>query len=124
MASTFASLSLFNSGPHRFILGKLGRYTRGPFQTPAELPFTSNDALRELSIIQSGRLIAATNAELWTLIDAVQLRAEQGLVGTLVDHQGKQWTNLTLHNFQPERRIDRGRSFSVRYRCDYLRFGG
>ncbi|MDX2116302.1 MAG: hypothetical protein SFZ24_11885 [Planctomycetota bacterium] len=123
MASTFAGLALFNSGPHRFVIRSAGRLVRAPFQTPLELPFTINEAVRELWIVQRGRLIAPTNAELMTLMDAVQARAELGQFGTLVDHHGKQWTSMTMLSFDPDDRIDRGRVCSVRYRVEYLRFG-
>lgn len=123
MASTFAGLSLFNSGPHRFSLGRTGRFVRGPFETPFELAVSTNEGKRELQIVQFGRLIAASNAALWTLVEAVRTEAELPRTGTLIDHTGKQWTSMTLVSFEPGRRIDRGRVFSVTYRAVYLRFG-
>lgn len=123
MASSFAGFSLFNSGPHRFIVGRLGRLTRGPFETPTEDPFTTDEGPRELAIIQTGRLIAPTTSALWTLVEAIRSHVELPRVGTLTDHHGRQWTNLTLYRFDPDDRIDRGREVSLRYRALYLRFG-
>lgn len=123
MSSTFANLALFNSGPHRFIVGRLGRFTRGPFSTFLELPHTTDDAKRELVITQNGRLAASTNAALWSLADAVQAEAELPRNGTLIDHHGRPWTNMTLISFRPADRIDRGRVYSLAYRATYLRFG-
>lgn len=124
MASTFGGVGYFNSGPHRFIVGRLGRLVQGPFQTPLDLPYSTDRGPAELRIIQTGRLVASTNAGLWTLIDAIQTRAEGTQAGTLVDHHGRQWMNLRMISFRPDAQIDRGRVYSVRYQVDYLRFGG
>lgn len=123
MASTFAGLSLFNSGPHRFTLARCGRVVRGPFETPLDLPQSTDEGRGiELRIQQFGRLIAPTNAELWTQIEAIRAEAEARRTGTLIDHHGKQWLAISLITFEPARRIDRGRVFSVSYRCTYLKF--
>lgn len=124
MASTFAGFQLFNSGPHRFIIGRVGRLIRGPFESPFDLPYTTNEGVRELTIQQLGRLVAASNTELWSLIDAIQAQCELPRTGTLTDHWNRQWTGMTLTTFEPAQRIDRGRVFSVGYRVVYLRFGG
>ena len=124
MASTFAGFSLFDSGPHRFIVGRLGRLTRGPFSTPTEDPFTTDEAVREVVIVQTGRLVASTNAALWALVDAIKSHAELPRTGTLVDHHGRSWTGMTLHRFDPADRVDRGREYSLGYRVMYLKFGG
>jgi hypothetical protein len=123
MASTFAGLSLFNSGPHRFALARCGRLVRGPFETPLDLPNSTDEGRAiELRIQQFGRLIAANSADLWTLIEAIRAEAEARRTGTLIDHNGKQWTAISQVTFEPARRIDRGRVFSVSYRCSYLKF--
>lgn len=124
MASTFAGFSLFDSGPHRFIVGRIGRLTRAPFSTPTEDPFTTDEAARELAILQTGRLVASTNAALWALVDAIKSHAELPRTGTLVDHHGRSWTGMTLYRFDPADRIDRGREYSLSYRAVYLKFGG
>lgn len=123
MGSTFAGLTLFNSGPHRFIVGRLGRLTRGPFLTPLGLPFTTDEGVREVLILQTGRLVATTDAALWVLVDAIQAAAELPTTGTLVDHHGRAWTTMTLIRFQPAEQIDRGRTVSLGYEARYLRFG-
>jgi hypothetical protein len=124
MASTFAGLSLFNSGPHRFSIARVGRLVRAPFLTPLALPVSTDEGLAiELRVLQQGRLIATTNNDLWTLIDAIRAEAEAKRTGTLVDHHGKTFASLSLITFDPARTIDRGRTFSIAYRCTYLRFG-
>ena len=123
MASTFAGKSLFNSGPHRFIIGRVGRLTRGPFQTPLDLPYTTDEGVRELVVLQRGRLVATTNLSLWSKIDLIQTEAEAITTGTLIDHHGRSWTDMTLIRFEPSGWIDRGRMFTLAYEAIYLRFG-
>jgi len=122
MASTFAGLNLFNSGPHRFIVGTLGRLTRGPYVHPNVTSRTQDFDVRELTLFQTGRLIAASEAALWSLVDAIKVQAELPRTGTLVDHHARSWTNLTLVRFAPDDRVDRGRTFSLRYEALYIRF--
>lgn len=122
MASTFAGLTLFNSGPHRFVVGRLGRLVRGPFQTPTEDPFTTDEAAREVAVLQTGRLVAPSTSALWALVDAIGAQAELPRTGTLVDHHGRSWSDMTLLSFDPEDRVDRGREVSLGYRVMYLRF--
>lgn len=124
MTSTFGGIAYFNSGPHRFVVERLGRLVQGPFETGLDLAFSTDRGPKELAMLQTGRLIAPTNAALWTLIDAIQSRCEGTLAGTLVDHHGRAWTGLRMIAFQPEDRIDRGRVYSLAYRVRYLRFGG
>jgi hypothetical protein len=123
MGSTFGGVAYFNSGPHRFVVRRLGRLVQGPFETALDLPYSTDRGPAEVAVVQTGRLVAATNAALWTLIDAIQARAELLTTGTLVDHHGRSWTTMRMIRFAPADRIDRGRVFSLRYRVDYLRFG-
>ena len=123
MASTFAGKSLFNSGPHRFAIRRVGRLTRGPFATPLDLPYTTDEGVRELAIFHRGRLVATTNLSLWSKIDLIQTEAEAITVGTLIDHQGRSWSDMTLIRFEPSAWIDRGRVFTMTYEALYLRFG-
>jgi len=124
MASTFAGLSLFDSGPHRFIEARSGRIVSGPFFSPTSgaFPYSIDEGKRELAVIQTGRLAAATNAALWALIDAIRVQAELPRKGTLIDHHGRSWPNMTMIAFRPGTRIDRGRLFCLAYTVSYLRF--
>ncbi len=124
MASTFGGVAYFNSGPHRFVVKRLGRLVQGPFGTALDLPYSTDRGPAEVAVVQTGRLTAATNAALWAIIDSIQAKAESNTAGTLIDHHGRQWTNLKMIGFRMSDRIDRGRVLSVRYQVDYLRFGG
>lgn len=124
MASTFGGVAYFNSGPHRFVVKKLGRLVQGPFVTALDLPYSTDRGPAEVAVVQTGRLTAATNAALWAIIDSIQAKAETNQTGTLIDHHGRQWTTMRMIAFRMSDRIDRGRVLSVRYQVDYLRFGG
>lgn len=123
MASTFAGLSLFGSGPHRFAVGSLGRHFLEPDRGINSAPTTWDREQAELTIYQRGRLAAASDATLMALVDAIRAEAELPRTGTLVDHHGRSWTNLTMLRFEMEDRIDRGRVVSVGYSVMYREIG-
>jgi hypothetical protein len=81
-----------------------------------------NAALREIIVDQSGRLVAADDAALWALVDAVQSEAEATNNRTLTDHHGRAWTGMRMILFEPGDRIDRGRVVSVAYEVRYLKW--
>lgn len=122
MASTFAGMSLFNSGPHRFAERPGGRVFLPPLQfddlTDITVVFPS--AL-ELAVEQRGRLIGADEADLWSQIDAIRAEAEVARTGTLVDNAGRSRADMTLLLFRPSDRIDRGRVVSAAYDALYIR---
>jgi len=119
MASTFAGLSLFDSGPHRFSIRGVGRHWLDPDQGQNSAAQTWDRAVRELQVEQRGRLIGADEADLWSQVDAIRAQAELPRTGTLVDHSGRSWPGLTMLRFEPEDRVDRGRVVSVGYRVVY-----
>lgn len=124
MASSFAGLDLFGSGPHRFAMGAAGRLVVGALRPPSyDTHSVDMGAALELRIVQRGRLVAATPAALWTLIDAVRVQAELPRNGTLIDHHGRSWANMTLVRFELAGPISRGRVASVGYTAEYLRYG-
>lgn len=119
MASTFAGFTLFNSGPHRFALIALGRHYLAPDAGINSQPTTWDRNKLEVTIRQTGRLIAATDAAMWTLVDAIRTQAELPRTGTLTDHHGRSWAGMTLLRFTPADRIDRGRVVSLGYEALY-----
>ena len=119
MASTFAGLSLFESGPHRFAIGHVGRHFLEPDRGSNTAPTTWDRGKAELTIFQSGRLVAADDAALMALVDAIRAEAELPRTGTLVDHHGRAWPGMTMLRFEPEGRIDRGREVSQGYSVLY-----
>lgn len=122
MASTFNGQGYFNSGPHRFIIGRVGRVIAAPLGGSNPLPEWDDLGRAQLVIDQRGRLVAATTAALWTLIDAIRTATELPTTGTLIDHQGRSWPTMTLSRLQLEDRIDRGRQASVGYTALYIKY--
>lgn len=123
MASTFAGLSLFDSGPHRFGVGRLGRHFLEPDRGINSAPTTWDRGKAEPTVFQRGRLVAPSDAALTALVDAIRAEAELPRTGTLVDHHGRSWTNMTMLRFEMEDRIDRGRLVSVAYTVLYREIG-
>jgi hypothetical protein len=124
MASSFAGMDLFGSGPHRFAMGAAGRLVVGALRPPAyDTHSVDMGATLELRIVQRGRLVAATTSALWTLVDAIRTQTELPRNGTLIDHHGRSWTNMTLIRFEVAGPIDRGRMVSMAYEAEYLRYG-
>ena len=120
--STIAGQSLFNSGPHRFVIKTVGKLWVPPLRL---------DALQDLIVVYSaslqvrieqwGRLIGSSEADLWTQVETIRARCEAQLTGALVDNNGRTWAGMTLLTFRPEERVDRGRVISLAYRADYAR---
>lgn len=119
--STFQGLDLFGSGPHRFVLEAVGRYTEDAGFGPTWWPTSQDRGIREVRITQEGRLTSASEAGLWALVDAVRTKAETQATGTLNDGNGRVWTGMQMRRFQLEGDFDRGRRFSVRYTVRYYK---
>lgn len=121
MASTFDGLSLFASGPHRFSLGKIGRYLRFPYAGDGTLTQIEFETVRELVIVQRGRLVGATPGAVWSLWSTIRALAEQPRTGTLIDHDGVVWGAMTMLEVRHADRMDRGRVASLGYEITYVR---
>lgn len=119
--SSIAGQTLFNSGPHRFILKPVGTLFVPPLTFDPIQTTTETVAPLELAIIQTGRLVGASEADLWNQVEAIRMQAEALLNGLLIDNNAVQWTNMTLLRFVPADRADRGRAISLAYRADYIR---
>lgn len=124
MASTFKGIGLFNSGPHRFSRKPVGEFVLSVFAatgTPAagSLPIGP----LELVIEVRGRLVAGDDAGLWALRDAVGAQlTDPPQKGTLVDHHGKSFADMSFVEFEEEDRTDRGALVSVAYTARFVRF--
>ncbi|MBL0921568.1 MAG: hypothetical protein IBJ10_05500 [Phycisphaerales bacterium] len=120
--STIAGQSLFNSGPHRFLHGRVGRLWAPPLRLDSLqdriVVFPTN---LELVIRQEGRLVGASEADLWAQAALIQARCQSLLTGALVDNSGNTWTGMTLIEFAPESNADRGRAVSLAYGAMYAR---
>ncbi|MFO0830633.1 MAG: hypothetical protein U0637_02200 [Phycisphaerales bacterium] len=121
--SSFKGLDLFGSGPHRFSFGRQGYLVTLDVFSGAGGAGSTNQGLRELDITVTGRLVASSEAALWTLRDAVraQLTASP-TAGTLIDSAGRSWPGMTLITYTESTHRDRARVFSMGYEARFRQF--
>ncbi len=118
MASSFKSIDLFGSGPHRFVVGE-----RGVLTVPLSVlsgdsldPRVVSGDLRPLRVDVIGRLVAASEAALGVLRSAVLAQVtDPPQVGALVLTDGRSFAGLSLTSYEEEAPVDRGRVWSVGY---------
>jgi len=124
VSSSYQGEDIFGSGPHRFSMAPVGLFVASKsslnqFPTPGSVAL----GYLELEVIVRGRLIADEDDDLWDLRDAITAKAVFPTdPGTLIDHHGRQWTDMTLHRFETEDRVDRGRRVSVGYTAVFRQF--
>lgn len=124
--SSYRGLDLFGSGPHRTRL--LVRKIRtlpvyvvlpGSTEETGLIPVGNGDY--EIEVV--GRLIAGTEAALWSLRSAIMGQIDETLGdATLVDTFGRSWTKMRLTEYLEADRVDRGRSWSVGYTATFRWF--
>lgn len=119
--SSIAGQTLFNSGPHRFTIRPVGKLFVPPLFFDPIQTTTNVVANLELTILQTGRLVAATEQDLWNQVAAIKAAAETSLSGTLLDNNAIAWPTMKLLRFAPEDRVDRGRTISLAYVATYIR---
>ncbi len=120
--STIGGQSLFNSGPHRFALKTVGKLWVPPLRLDGLQDLVVVYAANlQVQIAQTGRLIGASESDLWTQVETIRARCEAQLTGALVDNNGRSWAGMTLLTFRPHERVDRGRAISLAYQADYVR---
>jgi len=118
MPSSFKSLPLFTSGPHRFLTGKQGELYLPNYIAGGSGAGTTLLGLLELEITVSGRLVASSDPALQTLRSALtdQL-AHPPIPGTLIDSRGNTHTNMSLLAIQWDDRTDRNSKTSIAYKA-------
>jgi hypothetical protein len=123
MSSTFNGQGIFNSGPHRFVIGSQGESMVANFVIGASPSHgTTAQGVKELDIVVTGRLVASSESALWTLRGAVAAQlTHPPTTAPLVDHHGHTWSGLSFIEFKEEDRTDRGRATSVAYRAVFRR---
>lgn len=119
--SSIAGQTLFNSGPHRFIIKPVGMLFVPPLVFDPIQITTNVITPLELAIIQTGRLVGTTEQDLWNQVAAIQTQAEAQLTGALITNNAITWTNMTLLRIAPDDRVDRGRAISLAYTAIYIR---
>ena len=123
MASSYKGLDLFGSGSHRFALGRQGQFVVADFGLGGYTTDSLYLGLVELDVVVRGRLVAATEAGLWSLRDAVTAQLlNPPAAGALVDLHGRTWADMSFIRFEESDRVDRGRAWSVGYDALFRRF--
>ena len=121
--STFKSLDLFGSGPHRFSQSAQGEDVVPNYVLGIGGGGSTPVAPLELDVIVEGRLVAATESALWTLRDAITAQlADPPVPGTLIDSHGREWENMSFITYQERPPTDRGRAHSIAYTATFRRF--
>ncbi len=121
--SSFKSLDLFGSGPHRFAVSRQGQAVTSELFDSPPAPGSHYRGLVELEIVITGRLVAATESDLWTLRDAITDQLlDPPAPGTLIDHHAREWDGMSFVKFTPGGPPDRGRTVSLAYEARFLKF--
>lgn len=121
--STFNDIDLFGSGPHRFTHEPLGEYLLvnariDPFQAGSQ-PIGPLD----LAVTVRGRLVAATEDDLWDQRDAIAaMITHPPTTAALKEDGGRTWVQMSFVGFATDGPTDRGRVFSVAYTARFVRF--
>ncbi len=124
MPSSFNTLDLFSSGPHRFIVGPMGSQLIENTALSPTTPGRQSIGPLDGDITIRGRLIAPTDADLWDLINTITAQlTDPPTVGDLIDlnaHTFKNVSFVSLHLLAP---FDRARQTSVEYEARFIHFG-
>jgi len=127
MASSFGGVDLFGSGPHRFRFeprGLDGVSLAAIFQDASQAG-TAVIGDEELKIVVEGRLVAASEAGLWSLREAVAGAAAQSAgSATLIDEADRSFEQMWLDEYAELGAVDRGRVYSIAYSATFVRLLG
>ena len=126
MSGTFDGNALFSSGPARWAVRPRGIESQprwritGSSTDSGTLPIGQ----RELEIVVTGRLVAATEAALWTLREAMAdaARFADG-ASTLVDDRGRSFPLMWFIDYTEADRVDAGRVWSIGYTASFRDYG-
>ncbi len=120
--SSFKSIPLFDSGPHRFTDPAEGQQIVPRVAIGQAIAGSLSLGDQEIIILVRGRLIADTEAQLDTIVTAIRTElANFAVAGTLVDDRGHSWPNMKFARFEPADRRDRGRRISLAYTARFYR---
>lgn len=123
MGSSFKTNDLFGSGPHRFAVGRLGQFVVSDFAIGSWTSGSVYMGLRELDVSVTGRLVAADEAGLWTLRDAIEAELlDPPAPGTLIDLHGRTWNDMSFISFVAADQTDRGRVISIAFQAVFRDF--
>lgn len=125
--SSFRSLDLFGSGPHRTLIARRGLHVVPDAITYDQpiLPWAAAYGDLELIVTIRGRLVAASEAALWTLREAVADETELAKgEATLVDTRGRTYEDMWFIRYEEFGTVDRGRVWSMAYEATFRALSG
>ncbi|MBS0188988.1 MAG: hypothetical protein JSS51_13050 [Planctomycetes bacterium] len=121
--SSFKSLNLFGSGPHRFALEAQGQLVVPKLRLGYQVSGSAWLGLEELTVRVTGRLIAPSESALWSLRDAITAQLlHPPTPGILIDNSGRSYTQMSFIDFEEADRVDRNRVCSMGYSARFRRF--
>lgn len=118
MGSSFKGTDYFGSGPHRFTVGRQGRrvVSLSAVSGDVSVPGRIESGDWDLRVEVRGRLVATSEAALWTLRDALTAQGAFGVApGTLRDPHGRSWDDMYLLYVEWGGPVSRGRTVSTGY---------
>lgn len=125
LSSSFNGDDLFGSGPHRFHLGPVGRQVVQRTTIDPTYSGTQDIGPLDGDILIRGRLIAADEAELWTLIDTITGKlTDPPTIADLLDHRARLFKNFAFVSFTPMGRTDRAGKTTLAYKARFTKSGG
>ena len=125
MPSSFNSTDLFNSGPHRFILGPEGDQVIPNSAIAPTNPGTQAIGPLDGTVLVRGRLVADSDEGLWTLIKAIEDQlTDPPTAADIIDSHDHTFKSMSFVSFTPLAPFDRGRTISVPYQALFTHFGG
>lgn len=122
-STTFNTLALFASGPHRVVHLPIGEAVLPNGVLNPVNPGSTPIGPIELEIEIRGRLIASSESALWSLRDAIAAQlTHPPTTGTLEEPSGRSWSSMSFVSFTAAGPTDRGRTWSIAYIARFIRF--
>lgn len=126
MSGTFDGNALFSSGPARWAVRPRGIESQPRWRLTGNSTDSGTLPIGqvELEIVVTGRLVAATEAALWALREAVAdaARFVDG-PATLVDDRGRSFANMWFIDYTEADRVDAGRVWSMGFTASFRDYG-
>ncbi len=120
--SSYKGIDLFGSGPHRFWVGRRGHQLVTYLSQGIPAAGTFSVGLAELVVLVRGRLVAASDADLWAQRDVISGQITFPVSpGVLIDSTGRSFTFMTLTRFTEAQGVDRGRVWTLGYTAEFRR---
>lgn len=116
--TTFRSLELFSTGPHRVTTGPRALSLVPNYQLGEPGAGTTLVGALEWEVIVEGRLVASTRSALWALRDAfTELIINEPETGRLVLVDGREFEEMLLVSYTETGPVLPGRAWSVGYKA-------